>query len=75
MNCGSCGNYITLKVNGKNCPLVEPVSDETKPFIQMKGKDVYKFVMSRIPSKLEELMEKCNLKPEDIDYFIPHQSI
>ena len=71
---GTCGNYITLKVNGKNCPLVEPVSNETKPFIQMKGKDVYKFVMSRIPSKLEELMEKCNLKPEDIDYFIPHQS-
>ncbi|MBE7708100.1 MAG: ketoacyl-ACP synthase III [Cyanobacteria bacterium SIG27] len=71
---GSCADYITLKTQGKNCPLVNPIQDEVKPFIQMKGKDVYKFVMQTIPPKLEELMHKTNTTIDDIDYFIPHQS-
>lgn len=71
---GSCGDYITLKTQGKNCPLVEGIKNEVKPFIQMKGKDVYKFVMTKIPPKLEELLEKTNTDVKDIDYFVPHQS-
>ena len=71
---GSCGNYITLKMQGKNCPLVDKIQTEVKPFIQMKGKDVYKFVMTVIPPKINELLENTNTKIEDIDYFIPHQS-
>ncbi|MBR3604770.1 MAG: hypothetical protein IKL52_01925, partial [Candidatus Gastranaerophilales bacterium] len=71
---GSCGDYITLKTQGKNCPLVDKIETEVKPFIQMKGKEVYKFVMSEIPPRLEELMNKTNTKIENIDYFIPHQS-
>ena len=31
--------------------------EEIRPFIQMKGKDVYKFVMTVIPPKLDELMQ------------------
>lgn len=71
---GTCADYITLEVQGKSCPLVNGETKEVKPFIQMKGKDVYKFVMQEIPPKLEELMEKTNTKIADIDYFIPHQS-
>jgi 3-oxoacyl-[acyl-carrier-protein] synthase-3 len=54
---GTCGDYITLKTQGTNCPLVDKTSQETKPYIQMKGKDVYKFVMQEIPPKLEELFD------------------
>lgn len=70
---GSCGDFITLKNEGKNCPLVDGV-EPNKSYIEMKGKDVYKFVMQVIPQKIEELLEKNNLKMDDIDYFIPHQS-
>ena len=71
---GTVGDYITLNVYGKECPLVDNVENEHKPFIQMKGKDVYKYVMTTIPPKLDELLEKNNLTSNDIDYFIPHQS-
>ena len=73
---GTCGDYITLTTKGKSCPLTqnEEEEKEIKPFIQMKGKDVYKFVMQVIPPKLDELMQKTNKTSEDIDYFIPHQS-
>ena len=52
----------------------EEQNEKVKPFIQMKGKDVYKFVMQEIPPKLEELMQNTNTTMENIDYFIPHQS-
>ncbi len=71
---GTCGDYITLKTQGTNCKLVEDEEEKAKPFIQMKGKDVYKYVMTEIPPKIEELLEETNTKIEDIDYFVPHQS-
>ncbi len=71
---GTCGDYITLTTQGVNCPLVDKIQTEIKPFIQMKGKDVYKFVMTEIPPKLEELLKETNTDVKDIDYFVPHQS-
>lgn len=71
---GTCADYITLTTKGTHCPLLDGSNEEIKPFIQMKGKEVYKFVMQEIPPKLEELMTKTNKTTADIDYFIPHQS-
>lgn len=71
---GDCGDYITLKTQGKNCPLLNDMTEKVKPFIEMKGKDVYKFVMHTIPPKLEELLETTKTDVKDIDYFVPHQS-
>lgn len=71
---GKCGDYITLTAQGTSCPLTPERQNEIKPYIQMKGKDVYKFVMTEIPPKLEELMAKTGVNVNEIDYFIPHQS-
>ena len=71
---GSCAHYITLKLQGKNCPLGETIKTNYSPYIQMKGKEVYKYVMSEIPPKVEELLSKNSMTIDDIDYFIPHQS-
>lgn len=71
---GSCGDFITLKIQGKNCPLVEEIQTKEKPFINMKGKDVYKFVMQTIPPKINELLAELKMDTSEIDYFVPHQS-
>ncbi len=71
---GSCKDYITLTVKGKPCPIVDEAKENKKPFIQMKGKEVYRFVMNEMPPRLEKLLKNCNLTPETIDYFLPHQS-
>lgn len=65
--------YITMPITGKNCPLVEPC--EQKPlFVSMNGKEVYKFVVTKMPDFIVDCVERANLKPEDIDYLIPHQA-
>lgn len=70
---GSIGEYITLPLTGQNCPLVEPC--ESKPVhIKMVGKDVYKFAVKIVPEYIDKCLQKANMKPEDIDYLIPHQA-
>lgn len=70
---GTLGEYISLEISGKNCPLVEK-NDEKPLHIHMAGRDVYKFVMTIMPEKIEETLNKAKVTVEDIDYFIPHQA-
>ena len=70
---GSIGDLIKLPLAGKNCPLVEP-NEEKQQFIEMNGKEVYKFVARVLPHYVEEMIEKAGMKAEDIDYLIPHQA-
>lgn len=70
---GSIGEYITLPLTGQNCPLVEQC--EQKPaHVKMNGKEVYKFVVKILPEYIDKCLEMANMKPEEIDYFIPHQA-
>lgn len=70
---GTLGEYISLEISGKNCPLVE--ENKEKPLhIHMAGRDVYKFVMTIMPDKIEETLHKAKVSIKDIDYFIPHQA-
>ena len=70
---GAIGDLIRLPFFGKNCPLVEP-NDLQQQFIEMNGKEVYKFVARVLPHYVEEMIEKAGMKAEDIDYLIPHQA-
>lgn len=70
---GECGHFIEMPITGTNCPLVEPC--ESKPLhIYMNGKEVYKFVVTRMPDFIAECIDKVGMSPEDVDYLIPHQA-
>ena len=70
---GHLGHFITMPIPGKNCPLVEP-NDEEKMFVKMDGKEVYKYVVTKLPGYIEECVEKSGLKMSEIDYLVPHQA-
>ncbi len=70
---GQYGNFIKMPFPGKNCPLVEP-NNEEKMFIKMDGKEVYKYVVTKLPGYIEECVAKSGLKMNEIDYLIPHQA-
>ena len=42
--------------------------------LRMKGKEVYKFAVTKFQEIAETLMIEANLKPEDVSQFICHQS-
>ncbi|MBE7704198.1 MAG: ketoacyl-ACP synthase III [Cyanobacteria bacterium SIG29] len=70
---GHIGHHIQMATPGKNCPLVEP-NDEPKMFVNMDGKEVYKYVVTKLPNYIEKCVEKSGLKMDEIDYLVPHQA-
>ena len=50
----------------------QPAWEET--FMQMNGKEIFKFASTRVPQILHEILEQKGLQPEEIDHYILHQA-
>jgi len=71
---GSGKEYLHMKAGGS----VRPSSLETiaakEHFIYQEGQTVFKFAVTKMADISAEIMEKNNLKGEDISYLVPHQA-
>jgi 3-oxoacyl-[acyl-carrier-protein] synthase III len=75
-----------MKSDGKGWDLIQvPSSGSRKPVtpesialkentFKMAGKSVFQFATDVIPRIIADLSERGGIKPEDIDYIIPHQA-
>jgi 3-oxoacyl-[acyl-carrier-protein] synthase-3 len=43
-------------------------------FIEMNGKEVFKFAVRQMPESCMTVIEKAGLKKEDVDFLVPHQA-
>lgn len=43
-------------------------------FIQMDGREVYKFATRAMPEAVEEVCRRAGITPEQIDWIVPHQA-
>lgn len=50
---------VTLQGNGK---------------LVQNGREVYKWAVRTIPEQLQRLLTQANMKPDDIDWFVPHSA-
>lgn len=70
---GTKAKELTIPLTGKNSPLVEP--NDLKPaYVNMNGKEIYKFAVVEVPKSISKAVELANLTIEDIDFLIPHQA-
>lgn len=71
---GSGGQYLHMKAGGS----LKPASAETvanrEHFAYQEGQAVFKFAVKGMADVSAELMEKNNLKAEDISWLVPHQA-
>jgi 3-oxoacyl-[acyl-carrier-protein] synthase-3 len=58
---------------GSRHPLDVETIAMKQQYMQIKGKEVYKFAVQRFEELIEDAMRKCELKPEDIKLIVPHQ--
>lgn len=49
-------------------------STGTAGFIQMQGREVFKYAVEALASVVDEALEATGYKPEDIDLLVPHQA-
>lgn len=51
-----------------------PSTTKTVGHLRMEGKEVFKHAVVNIASVMDEVMQMANVKPDDIDWFVPHQA-
>lgn len=68
---GSIGEALTCTSrHNKNWEQIP----EEETFMQMDGRGVFKFAVTKVPEVIDEVLEKNGLKKEEIDYFVLHQA-
>jgi 3-oxoacyl-[acyl-carrier-protein] synthase-3 len=51
-----------------------PSTTGTTGVLKMEGRDVFRHAVINIASVIDETLADQNIKPEDIDWFVPHQA-
>lgn len=67
-----CSLYV--RAAGNQYPIAAADIKEKPEMVYMDGKSVYTFAVKAVPEALEQAIKAAGLKPEDIDYFVPHQA-
>lgn len=65
-------DLLTLPVGERNHTFYKV--EDKKPYISMDGRAIYSFSVSKVPENIRETLEKADLLPEQIDYYILHQA-
>jgi 3-oxoacyl-[acyl-carrier-protein] synthase III len=71
---GSGRKYLHLKAGGSVKPSSHETIDAREHFVYQEGQSVFKFAVSNMADVSVEIMERNNLKPEDIAWLVPHQA-
>ncbi|MDO4776372.1 MAG: beta-ketoacyl-ACP synthase III [Cardiobacteriaceae bacterium] len=48
--------------------------DTLSPHVHMQGREVFKVAVRSLSSLVNELLELCQMRAEDIDFLVPHQA-
>jgi 3-oxoacyl-[acyl-carrier-protein] synthase III len=71
---GSGRKFLHMKAGGSVKPASHETVDAKEHFIYQEGQSVFKFAVSNMADVAAEIMEKNNLKSEDISWLVPHQA-
>ncbi len=71
---GSGRNYLHMKAGGSLKPSSHETVDAKEHYIYQDGKTVFKFAVTNMADVSAEIMERNNLKGDDIAWLVPHQA-
>lgn len=71
---GSGRKYLIQPAGGSAMPPSIQTVEERLHFVKQEGKTVFKFAVTNMAEVSAEIMEKNNLKSEDVDWLVPHQA-
>jgi 3-oxoacyl-[acyl-carrier-protein] synthase-3 len=71
---GSGRKFLHMKAGGSSRPASHETVDAREHFIYQEGQAVFKFAVTHMADIAVEIMERNNLKSEDIAWLVPHQA-
>lgn len=71
---GAGRHYLHLKAGGSLMPASHETVDQKLHFVHQEGQAVFKHAVVNMAEVSAQIMEKNNLKSEDIAWLVPHQA-
>jgi 3-oxoacyl-[acyl-carrier-protein] synthase-3 len=71
---GSGAQYLHMKAGGSRRPASLETVQNREHFVYQEGSAVFKFAVTNMADVSAEIMERNNLKSEDIAWLVPHQA-
>jgi len=71
---GSGKDYLHMKAGGSVRPSTHETVAAKEHYIYQEGQTVFKFAVTKMADVSAEIMEKNNLKSEDVSWLVPHQA-
>ncbi len=71
---GAGRNYLCMHAGGSVLPPSHETVDARKHYVYQEGQAVFKFAVKGMADVSAEILEKNNLKPDDIKWLVPHQA-
>jgi 3-oxoacyl-[acyl-carrier-protein] synthase-3 len=70
---GSGADMMHMPAGGSKNPASHKTVDDKHHYIQLRGREVFKFAVLKMTQQIKEAMAKTHLKIEDIKLIVPHQ--
>jgi 3-oxoacyl-[acyl-carrier-protein] synthase-3 len=70
---GNGWDYLTIPAGGSREPITHELIDRRMQYMKIKGREVYRFAVEKMQWLIEDALEACELKPEDVAMVVPHQ--
>ncbi|HEV3312658.1 MAG TPA: beta-ketoacyl-ACP synthase III [Chloroflexota bacterium] len=71
---GSGASALYVPAGGSSQPAADNTVKDGLHFVRMAGPEVFRFATRVVVESTQEIMDRLDLAPDDIDLFIPHQA-
>ncbi len=71
---GSGGPQLYLPAGGSRMPTTAETVAQRQHFVQMNGREVFKFATRVLVSSAEAVLATCGRTIDDVDVYVPHQA-
>jgi 3-oxoacyl-[acyl-carrier-protein] synthase III len=71
---GSKGLELSVPAGGSRSPATDQTIEQEQHFLQMNGREVYKFATRVLVSSAQALLDELGVAVDDVDLYIPHQA-
>lgn len=71
---GAGGRHLLLRAGGSRLPASTETIAGKQHYVEMNGREVFKFATRVLVSSAEKLLAECGRSVEEVDVYVPHQA-
>ncbi len=71
---GGGAEYLHMKAGGSLNPASHETVDKRQHYVFQEGKAVFKVAVKKMADVSVEVMQRNNIKPDELDWLVPHQA-